>query len=81
MDTKYLIHTSPLHNLPNILKSGKLLISSSRAPSTAAGNGMGRLPPPVSPAAIAAATGHPTQSPALTYIAQENNLRARNVAR
>lgn len=27
MDTKYLIHTSPLHNLPNILKSGKLLIS------------------------------------------------------
>ena len=27
MDTKYLIHTTPLHNLQNILKSGKLLTS------------------------------------------------------
>jgi hypothetical protein len=27
MDSKYLIHTTPIHNLPNILKSGKLLIS------------------------------------------------------
>lgn len=58
-----------------------MLMSSARAPSTAAGNGMGRLPPPVSPAAIAAATGHPSQSPALTYVAQANNLRARSGAR
>lgn len=61
--------------------SQNMLMSSARAPSTAAGNGMGRLPPPVSPAAIAAATGHPTQAPALTYIAQANNLRARSGAR
>lgn len=58
-----------------------MLMSSSRAPSTASGNGMGRLPPPVSPAAIAAATGHPSQSPTLTYVAQANNLRARTSAR
>jgi hypothetical protein len=58
-----------------------MLMSSARAPSNAAGNGMGRLPPPVSPAAIAAATGHPTQAPALTYIAQANNLRSRSGAR
>ena len=58
-----------------------MLMSSARAPSTATGNGMGRLPPPVSPAAIAAATGHPSQSPALTYVAQANNMRARSGAR
>jgi hypothetical protein len=65
-------------------KTPNMLISSARAPSTAAGNGMGRLPPPVSPAAIAVATGHPTQQPALTYVAQANknntHLRARSGA-
>ena len=54
-----------------------MLMSSARAP-----NGIsGRLPPPVSPAAIAAATGNTTQAPALTYVAQANNLRSRSSAR
>jgi hypothetical protein len=58
-------------------QSGNMLTSSlsGRAPSTAAG--MVRLPPPVSPAAIAAATTY-QQAPALTYVAQANNLRARS---
>ena len=59
------------------------MLMSGRAPSITSQNGagMGRLPPPVSPAAIAAATGHSGSAPALTYIAQANNLRARSSAR
>jgi hypothetical protein len=54
------------------------MLTSGRAPSIAApGGGMGRLPPPVSPAAIAAATSQ-QPTPALTYVAQANNLRARS---
>lgn len=58
------------------------MLTSGRGPSITSQNGagMGRLPPPVSPAAIAAATGQ--QPPAaLTYVAQANNLRARSNAR
>ena len=58
------------------------MLTSARAPSITSQNGagMGRLPPPVSPAAIAAATGQ--QPPAaLTYVAQANNLRSRSSAR
>ena len=52
------------------------MLMGGRAPSSVSG----RLPPPVSPAAIAAATGQ--QPPAaLTYVAQANNLRARSSAR
>lgn len=57
------------------------MLTSGRAPSTSASGGMGRLPPPVSPAAIAAATGNTGSAPALTYVAQANNLRARSGAR
>lgn len=57
------------------------MLTSGRAPSTSASGGIGRLPPPVSPAAIAAATGHTGSAPALTYVAQANNLRARSGAR
>ena len=59
-------------------------LMSARAPislTSQGGNGMGRLPPPVSPAAIAAATGQSGSAPALTYVAQANNLRARSNAR
>jgi hypothetical protein len=58
------------------------MLTSARAPSITSQNGagMGRLPPPVSPAAIAAATGQ-QQPAALTYVAQANNLRARSNAR
>jgi hypothetical protein len=53
------------------------MLMGGRAPSSVSG----RLPPPVSPAAIAAATGQQAQTPALTYVAQANNLRARSSAR
>jgi hypothetical protein len=59
------------------------MLMSGRAPSITSqtGAGIGRLPPPVSPAAIAAATVQSGSAPALTYVAQANNLRARSSAR